>query len=212
MKNSKLFFGLGNPELKYRNTRHQMGCKVLDAFRIKFKTTLVEHVEGQYDLYAYEHTVDGEKCVDYLCYPLTGMNSAGDVLPELSKKLEIENPEQLIVFYDDIHLEPGCIRVKKMSENHGGHNGVKSVLENFGPGWIACKIGVGSPADKSKLLEWVIGQMDFKSYVMLIHTCILFVPLIENFRSYADMAAIQSAFNGMRIVCEDETTYPQSQS
>lgn len=41
---------------------------------------------------------------------------------------------------------------------------------------------------------------EFRRY----YSCSLFVPLIESFRDYADITALQSAFNGMKVICEGD--------
>ena len=147
-----MFLGLGNPEEKYRKTRHQAGYVCLDSICTGWHSD-GHRTDADYDIYIGEISAGTPL---YIVYPMTGMNLSGTGLPKLMERYGIE-PDNLVVFCDDINLPPGTVRVKR-SGHDGGHNGLKSVNEAVS-GYTVCKVGVGAPKDRSKMLDWVIGEM-----------------------------------------------------
>jgi PTH1 family peptidyl-tRNA hydrolase len=65
-----------------------------------------------------------------LCKPMTYMNRSGKVLLQLSREMELQ-PQEILVIYDDFALELGMIRIRA-SGSSGGHNGVQSVIDHLG--------------------------------------------------------------------------------
>lgn len=125
--------GLGNPEPEYAETRHNVGFKVIDHLTQRLKT----------------HSSDCHSwCIDparqaIFIKPMLGMNRSGaGIANEASKCL------QTIVVYDDMGFEPGIVRIKN-GGGHGGHNGVKSIIETMGKDFIRIRVGIGKPQNKS---------------------------------------------------------------
>jgi PTH1 family peptidyl-tRNA hydrolase len=65
-----------------------------------------------------------------LVKPLTWMNASGRAFSVLAREQPFE-AEELLVCYDELQLPIGRIRVR-MSGSHGGHNGMRSVIEALG--------------------------------------------------------------------------------
>lgn len=65
-----------------------------------------------------------------LVKPLTWMNASGRALAALSREEAFE-PEECLVCYDEVQLPIGRLRIRG-SGSHGGHNGMRSVLEALG--------------------------------------------------------------------------------
>jgi PTH1 family peptidyl-tRNA hydrolase len=65
-----------------------------------------------------------------LCKPLTYMNRSGKALLALSREMELQ-PTEVLVIYDDFALALGMIRIRA-SGSSGGHNGVQSIIDHFG--------------------------------------------------------------------------------
>lgn len=133
-----LFVGLGNPGKEYEKTRHNMGFCVLDLFA---KDYLKEEIskkgfQGEYLKTSYK----GEQII--LLKPHTYMNLSGHSVVEIAHFFKV-NLEDIVVIYDDMDLEPGKIRLRP-SGSHGGHKGIKSIIENFGSDKIKrIRVGIG---------------------------------------------------------------------
>jgi PTH1 family peptidyl-tRNA hydrolase len=86
---------------------------------------------------------------------LDWMNVTGPPLKGLLRKYELTT-EDLILIHDDLDLEPGRLRIKQAG-GHGGHNGIKSVIEAIGtPQFVRVKIGIGRPAPRQDSAEYVL--------------------------------------------------------
>ena len=116
-----LVVGLGNPGREYENTRHNAGFLAADRIaekhhasidRLKFKGTV-----GQCRL--------GGKGV-LLLKPGTYMNLSGQSVTEAMRFYKLK-PEQVLVIFDDINLEPGQLRIRRKGSD-GGHNGMKNII------------------------------------------------------------------------------------
>ncbi|MCR4841403.1 MAG: aminoacyl-tRNA hydrolase [Lachnospiraceae bacterium] len=148
----KLIVGLGNPGTKYRGTRHNIGYGVIeelsDRWDIPMKNREFRGLTGK-GVFA------GEKVI--LLKPETFMNSSGECVGPLSKYYGI-SPEDIIVVFDEIALEPGHIRVRA-SGSAGGHNGMKSLIAHLGTEkFPRVRIGVGAKPEGADLANWVLSR------------------------------------------------------
>lgn len=76
-----------------------------------------------------------------LVKPLTYMNLSGRALAALDREAPFE-PDELLVCYDDIDLPLGRIRIRP-SGSHGGHNGMRSIIERLGTsGFPRLRVGI----------------------------------------------------------------------
>jgi len=142
----KLLAGLGNPGAKYIWTRHNAGFMVLD--RLAHHSGESINKKSFSGLYS-DTSHWGVRL--HLLKPQTFMNLSGrSVLPALHfHKLTIDD---LIVIHDDLDIPFGQIKLKK-GGGHGGHNGLRSLIQELGSGdFIRIRIGIdrakfGDPAD-----------------------------------------------------------------
>ena len=133
-----LFAGLGNPGAKYANNRHNVGFMAADAIarRHSFspwsKKFQAEIAEGK---------IGGDKVV--LIKPQTFMNASGQSVGEALRfyKLDLS---AVTVFYDEIELAAGKVRVKT-GGGSAGHNGIRSLDQHLGKDYRRVRIGVGHP-------------------------------------------------------------------
>src|SRR5262245_34082337 len=121
----RLVVGLGNPGERYRRTRHNVGFMVVDALAARWSAG-----SGQVEGEAWAATAErgGEALV--LAKPLTFMNRSGVAVERLLASLGW-GPEALVVVLDDAALPLGQIRVRPRG-SHGGHNGLRSVVDVLG--------------------------------------------------------------------------------
>ncbi|HUS44478.1 MAG TPA: aminoacyl-tRNA hydrolase [Phycisphaerae bacterium] len=155
----KLIVGLGNPEVRYAETRHNIGWRIADEladrvgagpWKQKFDAEVADPDKSG---------LDRRKVV--LARPLTYMNRSGVAVRQLVDFWKVEN-EDLLVLVDDLNLELGRIRIRG-SGSDGGHNGLASVIEHLGhEAFSRLRVGVGpapaaeQPAMAGKHAEFVL--------------------------------------------------------
>ena len=144
----KLIVGLGNPELKYTFTRHNMGFSAIDIMLDKLGGLTLDNTKfnGCFTKTKYEN----EDII--ISKPLTYMNLSGEFIREIANFYKIDHKD-IIVIYDELALPVGKIRITKTG-SAGGHNGIKSIIKNLGTeDFIKVRIGIGE--------ETNIPQLDF---------------------------------------------------
>lgn len=161
-----LIVGLGNPGLRYENTRHNVGFKTIDIladrYNIKVKKLKCESLIGQGEIF-------GHKVV--LAKPQTFMNNSGIAVKKLSDYFDIE-VEDIIVIVDDIDINFPSIRMKKKGSS-GSHNGMKSIIYHlYDDNFARIKIAVGKKPEGYDLANFVLSQFN-KDEVGLIEEEIL---------------------------------------
>ena len=145
--------GLGNPGPEYRDTRHNVGQRVLDAMAGSFHRPWTQEGHARVARARWR----GEPL--YLVKPLTFMNVTGPALASLLRRLGA-GPEDLILVYDDLDLPLGTVRIR-LRGRHGGHNGVRSVLETLGTEEIRrVKVGIGRPEAKAQVPDHVLSLFE----------------------------------------------------
>ena len=146
-----LIVGLGNPGSEYAKTRHNCGFRALDILAQKLGCRVDKgKFQGLYNQITY-----GDKKL-YLLKPQTYMNLSGQSVKQLAAFFHIP-PQQIIVLYDDISLDPGRLRIRA-DGSAGGHNGIKSIISCIGSqDFPRVKIGVGAkPHPDYDLANWVL--------------------------------------------------------
>jgi PTH1 family peptidyl-tRNA hydrolase len=133
-----LFAGLGNPGPKYENNRHNVGFMAADA--IARRHSFSPWSKKFLGLIA-EGTLAGEKIL--LIKPQTFMNLSGQSVGEAMRFYKLE-PSAVTVFYDEIELPSGKVRVK-IGGGSAGHNGIRSLDQHIGQNYRRVRIGVGHP-------------------------------------------------------------------
>ena len=121
MSTTKLIVGLGNPGIKYRFTRHNIGFLVLDKLAKIFNIKSSE-IEDDYEFAVKEY----EDSTIVLMKPLTFMNRSGFAVREFFENYEVSG-ENLLVIYDDVNLDFGTIRMRPDGSD-GGQKGMQSII------------------------------------------------------------------------------------
>ena len=135
----KLIAGLGNPDDKYKFTRHNAGFIVLDylatqwGFDFKF--------ESKFNAQIAKINHNNEPIL--LVKPYTYMNLSGSAIQPAMNFYKIP-PEEILIVYDDIDLHLGQMRFRAKG-SAGGHNGIKSIINSLGGNqkFDRLKIGIG---------------------------------------------------------------------
>ena len=145
--------GLGNPGREYERSRHNTGFRAIDILADQLNCRMDKaKFQGLYGQCTYE----GRKLM--LLKPQTFMNLSGRSVLPLSAYFQIP-PQNIIVLFDDISLEPGRLRIRP-NGSAGGHNGIKSIIAELGSqDFPRVKIGVGAkPHPDMDLADWVLGS------------------------------------------------------
>ncbi|RWP42648.1 MAG: aminoacyl-tRNA hydrolase [Mesorhizobium sp.] len=146
-----LFAGLGNPGAKYANNRHNVGFMAADAIARRHSfSPWSKKFQG---LIA-EGTLAGEKII--LIKPQTFMNLSGQSVGEALRFYKLD-ASALTVFYDEIDLAAGKVRVK-VGGGSGGHNGIRSLEQHVGKDFRRVRIGVSHPGVKEMVHGHVLGD------------------------------------------------------
>ncbi|WP_075997020.1 aminoacyl-tRNA hydrolase [Salaquimonas pukyongi] len=147
----RMLVGLGNPGDKYAGNRHNIGFMAADEihrrhsfspWRKKFRA---EVADGE---------LAGKKVL--LVKPLTMMNLSGESVGEAMRFYKLA-PGDITVFYDELDLAPGKVRVKT-GGGSGGHNGIKSIDAHCGKDYARVRLGIGHPGDKARVTGHVLGD------------------------------------------------------
>jgi len=145
----RLLVGLGNPGKAYAQTRHNVGMWVIERAAARWSIRLSPRGTAQRG----SGRLGGE--LVELAGLLDWMNVSGPPLKGLLREFSLSSNE-LIVVHDDLDLEPGRLKIK-LSGGHGGHNGVKSIMEALGtPQFVRLKIGIGRPALGQDSADYVL--------------------------------------------------------
>ncbi|MFL2893633.1 MAG: aminoacyl-tRNA hydrolase [Candidatus Pelagibacter sp.] len=148
-----LFVGLGNPTPNSENNRHNIGFKIIDSInkefglskqKPKFKGLLTTGSIGNQKVYAIK--------------PLTFMNNSGICIRELLEYFKIE-PNNVVVFHDDLDIEFGKIKAKKGGSD-AGHNGIASIDKFIGKDYSRVRIGIGKPDKKISVSDYVLDNFN----------------------------------------------------
>lgn len=132
----KLIIGLGNPEERYQDTRHNMGFKIVAHYGGEHGLTF--QLKDKFKAYITELSIAGEKII--LAMPTTYYNLSGEAARAISDFYKIA-PEDVLVVHDELALPFSTIRARK-GGGDAGNNGVKSVTEHLGPDTARLRIGV----------------------------------------------------------------------
>jgi PTH1 family peptidyl-tRNA hydrolase len=151
----KLIVGLGNPGSEYRDTRHNVGFRVIDALAERWRVS--DQWREKFDALNVKATVGGESAI--LAKPLTFMNLSGQAVVGLAGFYKIE-PADIFVVTDDVALPVGRLRARR-DGGAGGHNGLKSIIQSLATqAFPRMRVGVGRGEDRRDLADHVLGRFE----------------------------------------------------
>lgn len=149
----RVIIGLGNPGKKYEHTRHNLGYLAVQWFAEKEGWTFRE--EKQFDAYVAKGVVDTTQV--HLLLPTTYMNESGRALRRYLDFFKL-SPAHVLVVADDIALEYGEMRLRRMG-SPGGHNGLKSIEAHLGTReYVRLRLGIGQNTTEKDLTDYVLDR------------------------------------------------------
>ena len=147
----KLVVGLGNPGRDYEATRHNAGFMVLERLAGKYEGSFKK--KWRFSAEVAEIAAETGKLV--LAKPQTFMNDSGRSVAALLKD-SYASAADLIVLHDELDLPAGTVRVKT-GGGHGGHNGLRSIIEYLGTAdFVRVRIGIGRPVPGMDTADYVL--------------------------------------------------------
>jgi peptidyl-tRNA hydrolase, PTH1 family len=148
----RLVAGLGNPEPRYAQTRHNAGQRVVELLAERLGAgRFVSRHGGRFA------EARGPRGPVALLIPRTYMNASGDSVGPAAGTLRAA-PEQVLVIHDEVDLPFGAVR-GKLGGGAGGHNGLRSVTRGLGTGdYPRIRLGVGRPPEdfRGDGADWVL--------------------------------------------------------
>ena len=148
-----LFVGLGNPTPDSEHNRHNVGFKIIDALNKNFS---LSKQKPKFKGLLTTGNINNQKI--YAIKPLTFMNNSGICIRELLEYFKID-PENVIVFHDDLDVEFGKIKAK-FGGSSAGHNGIASIDKFIGKDYSRVRIGIGKPKDKISVEDYVLNDFN----------------------------------------------------
>lgn len=148
----KLIVGLGNPEKRYDDTRHNVGFGALDFYAEKKQVDWQE--KSKFKAIIAELPGD-EKAL--LVKPTTYYNLVGESVRIIADFYKVE-PQDILVIHDDHAIPFGTIRTREQGSD-AGNNGIKSINAHLGPNTCRIRIGTGTELrDKISDTDYVLGK------------------------------------------------------
>lgn len=153
----QLIVGLGNPEKKYEQTRHNIGFEAIDLLASRWDISVSENRRFQG---FFGEGVGPKGAKIRVLKPLTYMNRSGQAIRAVTDWYKIPSTSVLTI-YDDMDLPMGRMRLR-LSGSAGGHNGMKSTIAHLGTqDFPRLRIGIGKPADAGvdrSTVSYVLGK------------------------------------------------------
>jgi peptidyl-tRNA hydrolase, PTH1 family len=149
-----LVAGLGNPGREYAGTRHNAGAAVVEALAVRAGLDWRRSLRFAAKVARWERA-PGSGCL--LVRPATFMNDSGRAVRALADFHRIP-PAAVIAVYDDLTIEFGRIKITQRG-SAGGHNGVASLIEHLGGGFLRFRLGIGPKhPPEMDLKDFVLGK------------------------------------------------------
>jgi len=149
--NLRLIVGLGNPGADYVDTRHNAGFWLIDEIAADQGLSL--RFEKRFNADECKFKAHGRDV--FLQKPQTFMNRSGQSVAALARYYKIA-VEEILVIHDELDLPPGVNRIKQ-SGGHGGHNGLRDIINHLGSrDFFRLRVGIGHPGDSKQVVNYVL--------------------------------------------------------
>jgi len=158
----RLIVGLGNPGEKYASTRHNVGFMVVNRLAERLGGLNFQAVKNGEAAKAQIHDDSA-----IILKPTTFMNLSGGAVQPAMAYYKIK-PEQIVVIHDDLDIPFGQIRLKQ-GGGHGGHNGLRDIINRLGPDFVRLRMGIGRPQTKGTEHAYVLNAYAKSEIADLAH-------------------------------------------
>ena len=146
-----LIVGLGNPDRKYKDTRHNVGFMVLDALAGNLGAEFSKSEKFNSEIAETVLTFEGRtgRARLLLAKPQTYMNRSGDAVSKIINFYKLRPHDQVWVVHDDLDIEIGTLRIR-LKGSSAGQKGVQSIIDQLGTDEFArFRIGIGPTENRT---------------------------------------------------------------
>ncbi len=148
----RVLIGLGNPDAKFLDTRHNAGFKVVDALAASYGG----HWQHSTDKAIATIQINDQPVI--LIKPLTYMNNSGEIVPFL--KMKGITPAESLVIHDELDKPLGDLSFRQGGSARG-HNGLKSLIAHWGTSeFPRLRFGIGRPERKEQVPQYVLQKFE----------------------------------------------------
>jgi len=148
----KLIVGLGNPENKYQNTRHNLGSSIIKKY---IETNYHNSLTTKKSLAAEIFETGQGNQKNIFAIPTEYMNNSGISVQKLAQFFKIDSTD-IYILHDDLDLEVGDYRIQ-FDRGPAGHNGIKSIIEHLGTqAFNRIRIGICKPQINIPVEDYVL--------------------------------------------------------
>ncbi len=184
--------GLGNPGREYLLSRHNMGFMVVDGLAAVHSLSFQG---SRFQAQVAKGRIDGTQVL--LVKPQTYMNRSGQAVGPLVRYHRLP-PERLLVVHDDLDMELGRLKFAR-GGGHGGHNGVRSVMEALGTrSFPRLKLGIGRPLPGQPVDKYVLSRFSSEEMEVVEEVLAAAVRGVETFIGQGIESAM-NGFNGLKV-------------
>jgi PTH1 family peptidyl-tRNA hydrolase len=132
----KVIIGLGNPEERYTNTRHNVGFRMVGDYAAMRGTDF--QLKEKFKARIAEMNAEKEKVL--LVKPTTYYNNVGEAARLICDFYKLTAHDVLII-HDELALPFGTIRTR-LGGSSAGNNGIKSMNQHIGEETARVRVGV----------------------------------------------------------------------
>lgn len=197
----KVICGLGNPDERYRLTRHNVGFRVVDLLADRWGLTGQGRVKDGAAQLEVRLADPSERVL--LVKPLRYMNMSGGPLRAALRQTETDAADDLLVIADDVDLPLGRMRLRRQG-SAGGHNGLRSIIAALGGDEFArLRVGIGRPGTSRATVAHVLSTFRTDEHELATEAIATAADAAE--RWLADgIDAAMNEYNGLDVAVPPE--------
>ena len=156
----KLVVGLGNPGVKYEQTKHNVG---FNALKVICESYNINSFQDKFDGKISKTRILGQEVIFFM--PMSFMNNSGIPVNRIVKfyKISLKN---IFIIFDDLDLSIGRIKIK-VGGSSAGHNGLKSINAYIENHYNKIKIGIGRPSCNNIVASYVLSNFKANELVTI---------------------------------------------
>jgi len=171
---SRIAVFLGNPGLRYENTRHNAGFITADIIA---KETDIKINRSKFNSLTAVTRLGGEQVL--ILKPQTYMNLSGNPVKQAMRYYKLPL-DKIVVISDDVSLPAGKLRIRRRG-SAGGHNGLKDIIGKCGgEEFPRIRIGVGAPPhEEYDMADWVLSKLSIEERMFISETALKAAAALE---------------------------------
>ena len=180
----RLIVGLGNPGKEYAKSKHNIGFMALDAYAKVHNLTFTKEIKFHGEVVKLPNAV--------LLKPKTFMNNSGISVRAVQQFFDIPTNE-ILVISDDLDLPFAKLRLREKG-SAGGHNGLKSIIEQIGDSTFN-RMRIGIDRDDKDVVNYVLGKLSKEQKKAMDDLLIVTNNIIDDYLSGVSFDTLMNTYN-----------------